>query len=202
MISALHTYFHIYINQTSFFFSVSGIVRNDSVIGDPLFTVPFFAGEEAINLCYEIHGRANSIFNFVSDECVNVNAHYQHIAANDFNIINAIAVRAEGRSGNCRDIRVDLEGCAASVSQIGGGDLIALNSIPGSNGHLDEDGISVWQKNDRVRIAVPNCDQLKLVMYVVCERSRTPENPDMIRFVVTRGVNLRPSSHGLLGELA
>ena len=176
--------------------SILGILRNDSVIGDPLFTVPFNAAGERINLCFEIHGQANSIFNFVSDECVNVNAYYA--PAGDLNIISAIAVRAEGNSGNCRDIRVDLEGCAASISPSGGGggDLVPL----GPNGRTQEDGISVRQYNNRVRIAVPNCDQAMLVMYVVCQRSERVDVPDMIRFSITRGVNLRPSSHGFLGK--
>lgn len=175
---------------------ILGIVRNDTVIGDPLFTVPFHtAGFDRINLCFEVHGQANSTFNFVSDECVNVNAHYA--PAGDLNIINSIAVTAEGNSGNCRDIRVDLDGCAASVSPPGRGNLVTL----GSGGTLQEDGISVRQYSDRVRIAVPNCDQAMLVMYVVCQRSAA-ESPDMIRFSIVRGVNLRPTSHGLLGESA
>ena len=106
--------------------SILGILRNDSVIGDHLFTVPFYGVGGRINLCFEIHSQANSIYNFVSDACVNGNAYCA--PAGDLNIISAIAVKAERNSGNCQDKCVDLEGCATSMSPSGGGgaDLVPL----------------------------------------------------------------------------
>ena len=50
----------------------------------------------------------------------------------------------------------------------------------------------------RVRISVPNCENVQLVMWIVCEEVR---GEGMLRFIITRGVNLRPTSHGLLGKL-
>ena len=55
--------------------SLSGLLSaNDSVIGDPLFTVPF--REDQTSLCFEVHGKANNNFNLVSDTCTNVNAYF------------------------------------------------------------------------------------------------------------------------------
>jgi len=168
----------------------TAVVRNGSVIGDPLFTVPI--GTNDMHLCYEIHGSPDKVFNLISDECVNVNTHYA-AAADGLNIMNSIAVRAEGDSGICRDIRVDLENCAASVSPLEGGSFVSLN------GQLEQDGISVKPMNKRVRISVPNCDNVPLVMWVTCQDD-LPENPAHLRLRVLRGVNIRPTSHGLMGK--
>ena len=56
----------------------TGLTVNDTVIGDPLLTVPINAPgfPSDLHLCYEIHGAANQYFNFISDECMPVNAHY------------------------------------------------------------------------------------------------------------------------------
>ena len=171
-------------------FPFSAVVRNDTITSDPLYTVPF--GIWNLNLCYEIHGKPNTIFNLISDTCVNVNA--QYTAVNTSNIIDSIAIRAQGDSKTCRDIRVDLEGCAAFASQLGGG-----GSLVQLTGMLEEDGISVRPYSNRVRIAVPNCNNLRLVMWAICEPT-TPGIPSHIRFHVSRGVNLSPTSHGLLGK--
>ena len=62
-------------------------------------------------------GRANSTLNLVSDTCVNVNALYGPMDnPEDGNIIRAVGVRARGLSdSSCHNIRVDLEGCSATV---------------------------------------------------------------------------------------
>ena len=155
-----------------------------------MYTLPF--GTDDLNLCFEIHGSPNNSYNLISDTCVNVNAFYSPVGA--LNIISSIAVRAEGDSKTCRDIRVDLDNCAASASPMGGGSLVSLT------GTLEEDGISVKTYSDRVRIAVPNCQNLRLVMWVICEPAIN-NFPSSIRFHVSRGVNLNPTSHGLLGKI-
>ena len=48
-----------------------------------------------------------------------------------------------------------------------------------------------------MRVSVPNCESVQLVMWIVCEEVRGEE---MLKFTITRGVNLRPTSHGLLGK--
>lgn len=184
---------------------------NDSIIGDPLMTVPInlrnnsaipVLGDNAIlNLCYEIHGDADTTFNLISDGCVSVNAHYEQVRPTESqNIIDAVYVRAVDSSGSCHNIAVSLSGCSASVNGVG------LSSM------YSRMGVSVRPYSNRVRIAVPNCADLDLVMWVICE-SRTfwssqvdsdgqevTFNAEMIKFVIARGLNLQETSHGILGQ--
>ena len=172
-----------------------GTIRNDTVIGDPLYAVPVYSEDgKKYSLCYEVFGRANAIFNLVSDTCVNVNVRYTPIdCLEERNIIRSVGVRANGMSGNsCYKIRVDLEGCSANIESLSGGST-ALASME----RFEEDGISVRKYPSRVRISAPNCENVMLVMWVICENRN---DQDMIKFVIARGVNLRPTSHGLLGR--
>lgn len=164
------------------------------MIGDPLYAVPLFSEDEKeYSLCYEVFGRTNSTFNLVSDTCVSVNAHYGPMDnPQDGNIIDRIGVKAVGmsQSSSCQNILVELAGCSASVHN-----GTSTVQIP-EGGRYEEDGVSVRSHRNRVRIAVPNCDNVMVVMYVICENRR---GQDMIKFVITRGFNLRQSSHGLIG---
>ncbi len=179
---------------------------NDTVIGDPLFTVPILVSEDqlqalnltSVTMCYEIHGSSDQWFNLVTDECASVNARYS--ALNDhLNIIDEIGVRAVDNVDRCVNIRVDVDGCSAEVNERS----LALNE------RYSRDGISVRRYSNRVRISVPNCNDLTLVMWVICQR-RTLEDPyqqgmtitgDMIKFVVMRGLNFgHRQAHGLLGK--
>ena len=185
---------------------------NDTVTGDPLMTVPLYIlnlnsivevdDSERINLCYEVHGEADTNFNLVSDECVSVNAHYTRLRPTEpQNIINAIYVRAVDNAGICRNIAVDLDGCLASV------DDANINIYM-------QNGVAVRRyNNNRVRIAVPNCQDQALVMWVFCQNgtfysTMTDESgrsqqfqAEMIRFVIARGFNLQETSHGILGRV-
>ena len=58
-------------------------------------------------------------------------------------------------------------------------------------------GVSVSKYRQRVRVSVPNCDNVQLVMWVECEEVGGQE---MLKFIISRGVNLQPTSHGLLGS--
>ena len=162
----------------------------DILIGDPLFTCPIYnPGGEDMNMCYEVHGDSDEVFNLISDTCVSVNAHYVPVL--DLNIIGAIGVTAEGSNGECWNIQVDLDQCAVSAGK--DGNLAELDG-----GKFSAGGVYVRKtRTDRVRISVPNCDSVKLVMWVICEQRN---NIDMIRFEIARGLNLAPTSHGLLGE--
>ena len=159
------------------------------MIGDPLFTVPVQMDNKAENsICYEIHGEANATFNLVSDICTSVNALYtpMNIPENG-NIISEVGVVAVNHQGQCVFINTKLEGCAASVDSTSLGVLETYRS----------EGISVKKYNSRVRISVPNCENINLVMWVLCQEVGGQK---MIKFVVSRGVNLRPTSHGLVGK--
>ena len=162
--------------------------------------IPNFGENAVLNLCYELHGDADTTFNLVSDGCVSVNAHYAQVRPTESqNIIDAVYVRAVDDAGTCHNIAVRLSGCSASV------DGVSLSSTYSSM------GVSVRPYSNRVRIAVPNCAELELVMWVMCQ-SRTFWSSqvdsdgreitfiaDMIKFVIARGLNLQETSHGLLG---
>ena len=57
----------------------------------------------------------------------------------------------------------------------------------------DRDGVVVSKVRNRARISVPNCGHNRLVMWVTCQAK------GMLRFDLTRGIGLTPTSHGLLG---
>ena len=157
------------------------------------------AGDVITSLCYEVHGAADKFFSLISDGCTAVNAHYAKadIASPniDLNVVDAIGVRAVGNDSECRNIRVGLSDCQATVNGV---DI---------SGTYRMGGITVREYNGRVRIAVPNCADNRLVMWVFCMDGIT-EDPvtwvnfpfRMIRFVVTRGLNLNEQSHGIIGK--
>ena len=187
---------------TSCFYLIPKVPRvNDTVIGDPLYTVPINSigidefGISRGALCFEIHGDDDKYLNLVSDVCTSVNAHYSKL--NEFlNIVDGISVRAVDDTGRCRNIAVELEGCVASIDGTEIGD------------HINEDGINVRKYEKRTRVSVPNCNgTISLVMWAICQ-TNILENPfteetyqaDMIKFIITRGLALNESSHGLLGQ--
>ena len=183
------------------------VVVNDTIIGDPLFTVPILVPEEQlaalnltrVSLCYEIHGQSDQWFNLVTDECATVNAQYFSLSRR-LNIIDEIGVRAADDNNECINIRVNVDDCTAEVN---GASLDLME-------RFSRNGISVRRYNNRVRISVPNCNELTLVMWAICEM-RTVDNPDvpgeqlnskMIKYVVMRGLNFgHRAAHGLLGKL-
>ena len=131
----------------------------------------------------------------MTDKCATVNAHYTDLTSY-LNVIDQIGVRAVDDNDRCRNIKVDVEGCTTSI-----------DGNPLSTGHrYSSGGISVRKYSNRVRISVPNCNELLLVMWMICE-TRTLEysfnevTGDMIKFVVMRGLNFgHRLAHGLLGE--
>ena len=181
---------------------------NDTATGDPLFTVPLNVPDKSnitevgdgdpINLCFEIHGQADAHFNLVSDACVSVNARYAQVRPDEnINIIDRIYVRASDANRSCKNIEVSLDGCSASVDGVNVDNYMA-------------EEISVRRYRNRVRIAVPNCQDMELVMWVFClnntfwSRASTEENEitfeaEMLRFVIARGLDLAERSHGILG---
>ena len=177
---------------------------NDTVIGDPLFTVPVFVpdleslgiGLDRISLCYELHGQSDEWFNLVTDECTSVNAHYINTASR-LNVINQIAIRAADVAGNCREILVIREGCTVEL------DGVPLNR----SARFNENDIKIKRYPQRVRVTVPNCDEQRLIMWITCETTSQETTPgdtitiDSIRFDVMRGLNFgHRDSHGIIGN--
>ena len=171
------------------------MLRNDTVIGDPLFEASLWFEDKSrafnYSLCYEIHGSSNRHFNLISDKCVSVSGLYS--AMNNpamGNIISSVGIRATDSEGNCQNIAVvqnQVTGlCELSVNGLS--DVVEFQNA----------GISAQLRHGgrKVRVSVPNCEQLPLVLVVRCQ---TVSDQHMIRFDVVRGVNLRPTSHGLLG---
>ena len=180
------------------------IIVNDTVIGDPLITVPILVSEDILkklniahlSLCYEIHGYRDEIYNLVSDECVSINAHY-YALTHYLNVIDQIGVRVVDEDSVCRNIKVDVNDCIVSVDDV---------DIASS---LSSGGINVSKSLDNVRISVPTCNDLpSLVMWITCE-TRTLKDPfgngdevtgEMLKFEVARGLNFgHEVSHGLQG---
>ena len=168
--------------------SLAGSVTNDTVIADPLFTVPILGGGQ---LCYEVHGQPGYVFNLVSDKCTSVSADYEPMdIPENANIIRAIGVKAVGTSSTCHNIEVHL------VS--GSEHITALVDNVQVTGTTQVNGIRVRRFSDWVCISVPNCEYLDLVMWMMYQERGDQR---MLMFVITRGYNLAPTSHGLVGEL-
>ena len=168
-------------------------MRNDTVIGDPLYTVPLQISDEMMeadpdvanaSLCYEIHGTSGSTYNLVSDTCVSINAEYMQGNTSDINIVGRVGVLAVDDNGACQRITIDVMECTGTV-----GSTEVTQDSP-----YDSAGIRVRKGRRYFRIAVPNCERQDLVSWVICEQG------DMLKFVITRGFNLQPTSHGLVGK--
>ena len=157
----------------------------------PLLTVP---GED-YTLCYEIHGKADNYFNLVSDTCVSVNAHYVERpnprpgSRRPLNIIDQITVLATDSTGDCVNINVSLVSGECRV-------MVQSQQLNNTGTSYKSNRITIRSYRHFTRIAVPNCENVRLVMEVHCEESN---GVDMIRYHVRRGYNLRPTSHGLIG---
>ncbi len=165
----------------------TGTIGNDTVIGDPLFAVPVYKDQSS--LCFEVHGAANKTFNLVSDICTSVNALYTPMRnPDDGNIMSEIGIQAVGQSGtNCHEIKVLLDGCQVFV-----------DGLEITTQKMTTDGIRVRRINgNKFRVSVPNCENIRLIMSIMCLKVT---GQDMLRFDISRGLNLRPTSHGLLGK--
>ena len=167
------------------------------MIGDPLFTVPLHDRDSTSPtpstplLCFEIHGAAYGVFNLISDRCTSVNARYLPMTgpANG-NIIGTVGIRAVDSQGQCVTVEVGLGNGCVPIVAVGGG-------APRETSRYEVHRVSVRKFGRRVRVAVPNCENVRLSMWLSC---RELVGQTMVEFEVTRGVNLRPTSHGLVGE--
>lgn len=165
------------------------------MIEDSYFTVPILVSPEqlkamnlsSLSLCYQIFGRSNQWFNYITDECTLVNAHYSELTETT-TMIDQIGVRAVDKKNQCLNVRVDVDQCSAEV-----------NGSPVTR--YSRNGISVKKYSKRVRISVPNCNELTVVMWAICQQRFGSRTSEEIKFVVLRGLNSghRPA-HGLIGK--
>ena len=157
---------------------------NDTVIGDPVFTVPLKDGSV---LCYDIRGQPGSFLNLISDKCTSVNADYETMdIPENGNIMRAVGIRAVSQSGACHNIEVRINGTLTTTV-----DDTEISGVFVSG------GVRVRAYSDRVRVSVPNCELVDLVLWVTRD---VTNGQAMLRFQVSRGYNLSPTSHGLIGK--
>ena len=170
-------------NITPFLYIIEGTVVNDTIIGDPLFTVTL--PEADAFMCYEVHGEAGKYFNLISDTCISVNALYSALVDQPrINMMGEIGIYAKGRGSNasCVEFRIRHSGCSGSVN---GETITSL---------YQQDSISIRAYPKRWRVSLPNCGSSQVVIWIFCE-----DPPEMLRLHIARGNNLSPTSHGLLG---
>ena len=178
---------------------------NDSVIADPLFTVPLRTMNtsniiEGTPLCYEVHGRADRYFNLVSDDCTSVNAHYvAAVRPRAGNVIGQIGIVTSDSRDRCHQIQVDVTTDGQCQTQIDGV-VISLGTT-----NTTSTGVNIMAGRHYVRVSTPNCAEQALVMWIRCHKPTLNQTGDsfeqpMIKFVVTRGLKTRSEAHGLIGE--
>ena len=126
----------------------------------------------------------------MSDRCTSVNAHYTSVDER-INIIDEIGIRAVDLNGWCILIKVNTsDNCMPRITDGNGAEVLL-------NGSYFSAGLSVAKYGSYVGVYVPNCENTELIMWLKCIGDG---GDGMIRFVVTRGLNLNPTLHGLVGE--
>ena len=135
-------------------------------------------------MCYEVHGEANAYFNLISDTCTSVNAYFSPMSDRvNMNRMSSIGIRTalSNEGGGCINIATNLHNCETSIEGVTNNTVRTVGDV------------RVRKFGNRWRISVPNCHHTRLVMSITCEHN-------MLRFDISRGSNLNPSSHGLLGK--
>lgn len=176
---------------------VNLITVNDTVTADPVFAVPIHVVEfdltelnpGELSMCYEIHGDEDKWFNFISDKCLSLNAYYKR--GKVFNrighVIRELGILAEDDNRQCRQVLAVMNDDGDCSVMVDGSEVNVSNS----------GGLRVNKNRNRIRVSVPNCDNHRVVIWASCEDFFGNQ---IMRLVVTRGLNLRPTSHGFLGQ--
>ena len=117
-----------------------------------------------------------------------MNAYYIPAQRADFfNVISRIGITAVDSDDNVQNIEIDQENCLATVG-----------TTPVTNEAIYHSAnITVRRRRNGYRIAVPNCEPRHLVIWVTCQST---QDADLLKFVIARGRNLMPTSHGLVGK--
>lgn len=175
----------------------AGLTGEDLETGDPMFVVPLYTPltnqPHTYSLCYEIHGEKDETYNFISDECTQVQAHYYEATSSDthvqrpFHAVDHITVTAVNNMQQC--VRVTVSLTPSSCSTLLSGSMLIGNYL--------SHGVSVRKLANGTRISVPNCADNRLIMNIFCRNLDTLA--PYLEFTVVRGLNLKESSHGLIG---
>uniref|UniRef100_A0A1X7VGN5 VWFD domain-containing protein n=1 Tax=Amphimedon queenslandica TaxID=400682 RepID=A0A1X7VGN5_AMPQE len=169
-----------------------GLLVNDSITADPLFRLPlppFSHSSPSRYLCYEILGQRGDTFNLVSDRCLSVSALYVPMNhPTDGNVIGAIGIKTVDNNGSCISVSISHESDSSCS--------LTVNGV--SRTRYDEGaGVVMTTDGGRVLVSAANCEKEGVVMWVKCG---LVDGQRMIDFVISRGANLRQTSHGLLGQ--
>ena len=162
---------------------------NNDVRGKPKYEAPVTVGEDGkkLFLCYEVQGQSNHTYNLISDSCVSVNAYYTWKSKPaKGNVVSKIGVLAVDNSGECLEIEVGLEKCTIRIN----GEVMRKYKAAGVN-------VTRHRFGRRVKIVVPNCNGVAMVMWVNC---LLPGTQPKLPFKLSKGASLRSTSHGLLGR--
>jgi len=108
----------------------------------------------------------------------------QSVNNSNLNFIGKIGLLAVDNNDDCQCIMVDGNGCVASIG------IIAVTQAAQYN----NSGIKFRKNKWYYCIAVPNCELQDLVVWAICE------DQNALKFVITHGFNLQPTSHGLVGK--
>ena len=185
--------------SSSFYLSLQCIVItvNDTVTADPVFAVPINVMEPnptglnpgELSLCYEIHGDEDKWFNFISDKCLSLNAYYKlgQVFNRMGHVIRELGILSEDDNRLCRQVLAVMNDDGECSVMVDGNEVNVSNS----------GGLRVNKNRNRIRVSVPNCDNHRVVIWASCEDFFGNQ---IMRLVVTRGLNLRPTSHGFLGR--
>ena len=172
--------------------STAGL-HNDTVRGDPLFSIPlpseYITDPElkSVQLCFEIHGQSGHHYNLISGKCTSVTALYSAGVVNtEMNVITKIGMRTQGTSSTCHSMRVDLDNCSASL------DVAYMNKSTTAS----VDGVRLPVRRSHIRVSVPNCEASRSVaLWVTCTTRRSES---LLEVVVSRGDRLEPTAHGVI----
>ena len=107
------------------------------------------------------------------------------------NIITSVGIMAVDTSGQCIGINIAAANQCVPMITLGSTTLPLTSTY-------SRQGVSVRRSLQRVRVSVPNCENVQLVMWAICEGEGAQQQ---IQVIITRGLNLRPTSHGLIGKL-
>ena len=177
---------------------------NDTVFANPLFTVPILNftdttdyrnSTKGIPMCYQVSGQADKYLNYISDDCVSVNAYYRLALDPSRQVIQKIGVVATDRGNDCHYVQVEVNASGICIATIDGQTL--------DNNDTRILGLSVSHRNKIVRIDVPNCapPNERLVFWINCQKALVSNmEQSFIRFIMNRGLQQRPTAHGLVGE--
>ena len=99
-------------------------------------------------------------------------------------MITSVGILAVDNTGQCIGVTVSADGVT---------NITIGSSTQQLTGVYSRHAVSVTRRLHRVRVSVPNCDRVQLVMWLVSEGDQ------QLKITITRGLNLTPTSHGLIG---